>query len=68
MQKKIKRKADNAFRCGIHTLSIDFGKFVVAEMFLTLCKQILLLTKQFVQWNETVTRLEAAAKPPPSVD
>jgi len=31
-------------------------------------QQILLLTKQFVQWSEAVTRLEAAGKPSPSVD
>jgi len=30
--------------------------------------QIHILNKQFVQWNEAVTRLEAAAKPLPSVD
>jgi len=41
---------------------------LICLFFLDSLQQIILLTQQFLQWNETVTRLEAAAKPLPSVD
>jgi len=42
--------------------------FVVCQNALDGLHQIQLLNRQFVQWNDTVARLEAAAKPSASAD